>query len=68
MVSEEPEFEAAEIGGEVGDDFIGVAEIVDPHLGTEGESVFFEEGCGVVWIRWRTAEGGGREVTVEVRV
>jgi hypothetical protein len=47
-----------------------VAEIVDPHLGTEGESVFFEEGGGVVWIRWRTAEGGGGggEVTVDVRV
>jgi hypothetical protein len=67
LVSEEPEFEAAEIGGEVGDDFVRVAEIVDPHLGTEGESVFFEEGGGVVWIGWWTAEGGG-EVAVEVRV
>lgn len=62
LVSEEPEFEAAEGGGEVGDEFIGLAEVINPEIGDEGESVFLKEGGRVVWVGWWTAEGSGGEV------
>lgn len=58
LISEEPKFEATEERREVGEDSIRVTEIVDPHLRTERETVFFEE-CGrVVGVWWWTTEGG----------
>lgn len=48
--------------GEVGDEFIGLAEVFNPEIGDEGESVFLEEGGRVVWVGWWTAEGSGGEV------
>lgn len=62
LVSEEPKFEAAEGGGEVGDEFIGLSEVFNPEIGDEGESVFLKEGGRVVWVGWWTAEGSGGEV------
>lgn len=50
MVGEDPELEAAEVGGEVGGGFVGVFEVVEPHVGAEGDSVFFEEVGWVVGI------------------
>lgn len=52
MVGEDPELEAAEVGGEVGGGFVGVFEVVEPHVGAEGDSVFFEEVGWVVGIWW----------------
>jgi len=39
-----------------------LAEVFDPEIGDEGESVFLEEGGRVVWVGWWTAEGSGGEV------
>lgn len=61
LVGEEPEFEAAEEGGQVGDDPVGVAVVVDPHAGADGDAVFLEEGGGVVGVRRRRAAVEGSE-------
>lgn len=71
LVGEEPELEAAEGGGEVGEDPVGVAEVVDPHLGAEGHAIFLQE-CGrVVWVWWgppERGEGGERLLLLVVVV
>lgn len=57
LVGEDPEVEAAEEGGEVGDGAVGVAEVVNPHLAAEGDAVVFGGGGG-----GEAARGGGRMV------
>lgn len=60
LVGEDPELEAAEEGGEVGGGFVWGFEVLEPHVGAEGDSVFFEE------VGWVVRIWGGVVVRGEV--